>query len=140
MFFVCLFFGLVFRDRVSLYSPGCPGTHCTPGWPRTQKSTCLCLPSAGIKRMRHHCPATSPHVYCCALEASLPGTSRHFCRGAGVMGGLYQIHLFTWLAHLPAEPSPWPFLISFAVCGLKCKAIRVHILSRNSVCLVDVLL
>ena len=24
-FFVCLF---VFRDRVSLYSPGCPGTHC----------------------------------------------------------------------------------------------------------------
>jgi hypothetical protein len=23
--FVCLFF--VFRDRVSLYSPGCPGTH-----------------------------------------------------------------------------------------------------------------
>jgi hypothetical protein len=29
-FFVCLFFVfllLVFRDRVSLYSPGCPGTH-----------------------------------------------------------------------------------------------------------------
>jgi hypothetical protein len=25
--FVCLFFFLVFRDRVSLYSPGCPGTH-----------------------------------------------------------------------------------------------------------------
>jgi hypothetical protein len=24
--FVCLFF-FVFRDRVSLYSPGCPGTH-----------------------------------------------------------------------------------------------------------------
>jgi hypothetical protein len=26
-FFVCLFFVFVFRDRVSLYSPGCPGTH-----------------------------------------------------------------------------------------------------------------
>jgi hypothetical protein len=31
-FFCCGFgfgfgFGLVFRDRVSLYSPGCPGTH-----------------------------------------------------------------------------------------------------------------
>jgi hypothetical protein len=26
----------------------------TPGWPRTQKSTCLCLPSAGIKGMGHH--------------------------------------------------------------------------------------
>jgi hypothetical protein len=22
---------------------------CRPGWPQTQKSTCLCLPSAGIK-------------------------------------------------------------------------------------------
>jgi hypothetical protein len=22
-----VWFGLVFRDRVSLYSPGCPGTH-----------------------------------------------------------------------------------------------------------------
>jgi hypothetical protein len=26
-FFVCLFVFLVFQDRVSLYSPGCPGTH-----------------------------------------------------------------------------------------------------------------
>jgi hypothetical protein len=25
-----------------------------PGWPRTQKSACLCLPSAGIKGVRHH--------------------------------------------------------------------------------------
>jgi hypothetical protein len=25
--FVCLFFVLFFRDRVSLYSPGYPGTH-----------------------------------------------------------------------------------------------------------------
>ncbi|GAB1297028.1 Protein tweety homolog 2 [Apodemus speciosus] len=27
-------------------------------WPRTQKSACLCLPSAGIKGVRHHRPAT----------------------------------------------------------------------------------
>ncbi|GAB1300331.1 PEST proteolytic signal-containing nuclear protein [Apodemus speciosus] len=41
--------------RVSLCSPGCPGTHSgRPGWPRTQKSTCLCLPSAGITGVRHH--------------------------------------------------------------------------------------
>jgi hypothetical protein len=26
---------------------------CRPGWPPTQKSTCLCLPSAGIKGMYH---------------------------------------------------------------------------------------
>jgi hypothetical protein len=30
---------------------------CRPGWPRTQRSTCLCLPNAGIKGMRHHCLA-----------------------------------------------------------------------------------
>ncbi|EDL07864.1 mCG1030897, partial [Mus musculus] len=29
-----------------------------PGWPRTQKSACLCLPSAGIKGMHHHRPAS----------------------------------------------------------------------------------
>jgi hypothetical protein len=27
---------------------------CSPGCPGTQKSTCLCLPSAGIKGVRHH--------------------------------------------------------------------------------------
>jgi hypothetical protein len=27
---------------------------CRPGWPQTQKSTCLCLPSAGIKGVHHH--------------------------------------------------------------------------------------
>jgi hypothetical protein len=27
---------------------------CRPGWPRTQKSACLCLPSVGIKGVRHH--------------------------------------------------------------------------------------
>jgi hypothetical protein len=42
-FFLFLFF--VFRDRVSPCSPGCL---------QTQKSACLCLPSAGIKGMRHH--------------------------------------------------------------------------------------
>jgi hypothetical protein len=30
---------------------------CRPGWPQTQKSACLCLPSAGIKGVHHHCPA-----------------------------------------------------------------------------------
>jgi hypothetical protein len=47
------------RDNVSLYSPGCPGTHLLsrPGRLRTQRSTFLCLPSAGIKGVHHHCPA-----------------------------------------------------------------------------------
>jgi hypothetical protein len=47
LFFVCLFVCFVFWDKVSLCSPGCPGTHCRPGWPRTQKSVCLCLPNVG---------------------------------------------------------------------------------------------
>jgi hypothetical protein len=38
-------FCFVFQDRVSLCSPGCP---------QTQKSTCLCLPSGGIKGVHHH--------------------------------------------------------------------------------------
>jgi hypothetical protein len=43
---------LVFRDRVSLYIPGCPGTHSIDQ--AGQKSACLCLPSTGIKGVRHH--------------------------------------------------------------------------------------
>jgi hypothetical protein len=46
---------LVFRDRVSLCSPSCPGTHSLDqAKPRTQKFTCLYLPSAGIKGVCHH--------------------------------------------------------------------------------------
>ena len=36
---------------------------CRPGWPRTQKSACLCLPSAGIKGMCHHCLAYAPQTH-----------------------------------------------------------------------------
>ena len=36
---------------VSLCSSGCPGR---PGWPSTQRSACLCLPSDGIKDMCHY--------------------------------------------------------------------------------------
>jgi hypothetical protein len=56
VFFVCLFVCLFFQDRVSPYSPGWPGTHFVnqAGWPRTQKSACLCLPSCGIKGVCHH--------------------------------------------------------------------------------------
>jgi hypothetical protein len=32
---------------------------CRPGWPRTQKSACLCLPRAGIKGVCHPCQALS---------------------------------------------------------------------------------
>jgi hypothetical protein len=65
LYFVCLFVcflcccfprqGFSVEPWLSWYSL------CRPGWPRTQKSTCfcLCLPSAGIKGMCHHCLALS---------------------------------------------------------------------------------
>ena len=46
------------RDRVSLGSPGCPGTH-SVDQAGFKKSTCLCLSSAGIKGLCHHCPAVA---------------------------------------------------------------------------------
>jgi hypothetical protein len=36
---------------------------CRPGWPRTQKSACLCLPSAGIKGVRHHVRLLASSLY-----------------------------------------------------------------------------
>jgi hypothetical protein len=50
--FVCLFvcFVLFFRDRVSLYSPGCPGTHSVDqAGLELRNPACL-----WIKGMRHH--------------------------------------------------------------------------------------
>jgi hypothetical protein len=35
---------------------------CRSGWPRTQKSACFCLPSAGIKGVRHHGLAFLPFL------------------------------------------------------------------------------
>jgi hypothetical protein len=50
-----LFVCFVFRDRVSLYSSGCPGTHFVDqAGLELKKSTCLCLPSAAIKGVCHH--------------------------------------------------------------------------------------
>ncbi|GAB1295160.1 Neuropeptide FF receptor 1 [Apodemus speciosus] len=46
-------------DTASLYSPGCPGTHSVDqAGLKLKKSTCLCLPSAGIEGVCHHCLAS----------------------------------------------------------------------------------
>jgi hypothetical protein len=43
-----------------VYSPGCPGTHSVDQVGlELRKITCLCLPSAGIKGVSHHCLAGS---------------------------------------------------------------------------------
>jgi hypothetical protein len=50
-----------FRDRVSLCSPGCPATHFVDqaGLELRNLPASVCLPSAGIKAVSHHHPATS---------------------------------------------------------------------------------
>jgi len=53
-------FLFIFGGRVSLCSPSCPGTLALErlsthsDWPRTWRSACFCLLSAGIKGVRHH--------------------------------------------------------------------------------------
>jgi hypothetical protein len=59
-FSFCILFGLVlvFFETGFLFVAWLSwNSLCRPGWPQTQKSTCLCLPSAGIKGVSHHCPA-----------------------------------------------------------------------------------
>ena len=51
---MCLFF-FIFQDRVSLVLLSW-NSLCRPGWPQTQRSSCLCLSSTGIKGIYHHCP------------------------------------------------------------------------------------
>ena len=59
-FWVVFFFLFIFlRKGLSLNTWLYCNTHCSPGWPQTQKSACLCLPGAGIKGVCHHCPALS---------------------------------------------------------------------------------
>jgi hypothetical protein len=62
-FFFFFFFFLVFQDKTGFVCVALLSWNllCRPGWPRTQKSTylCLCLMNAGIKGVRHHCPAIS---------------------------------------------------------------------------------
>jgi hypothetical protein len=51
--FACLFV-LVFRDRVSLYSPGCPGTHFVDQAGLELRNPPAYASSAGIKGVCHH--------------------------------------------------------------------------------------
>ena len=52
--FCFVLFCFVLRQGFSVYPWLSWNSLCRPGWPRTQKFACLCLPSAGIKGVRHH--------------------------------------------------------------------------------------
>ena len=57
--FFCLFF---FETEFLCVAQLSWNSLCRSGWPWTQKSVCLCLPSAGFKGVRHHCPAPR-HIF-----------------------------------------------------------------------------
>ena len=48
---------------------------CRPGCPGTQKSACLCLPSAGIKGVRHHARLSFSFFYLFSIVC----TPQHAC-------------------------------------------------------------
>jgi hypothetical protein len=77
--FVCLFVCLFSRQGFSVQPWLSWNSLGRPGWPQTQKSACLCLPSAGIKGVRHHCPAkiflSLLNIFAC-LHCAFGGQSR----------------------------------------------------------------
>jgi hypothetical protein len=76
-FLFILFYFLVFQDRVSLCSPGCPGTH-------SVDQAGLCLPSAGIKGVRHCCSALA-HFH---IDIILSASPAFLFIGGGVVESL----------------------------------------------------
>jgi hypothetical protein len=65
------FFFFFFGQGFSVQSWLSWNSLCRPGWPRTQKSTCLCLPNAGITGTHHHCPVNSSFLLCPQLPLVL---------------------------------------------------------------------
>jgi hypothetical protein len=57
VFVVCFVVVVVSRQGISVQPRLSWNLLCRPGWPRTQKSACLCLPSGLNKGMCHHCLA-----------------------------------------------------------------------------------
>ena len=96
-----LLFLLFSRDRVSLCSPRLTwNSLCRPGWPWTQKSACLCLPSAGIKGVCHQRPALSKilkdSLFCFVLETG------SYAFQVDLKNSLYN---WEWLEKSPASTS-----------------------------------
>ena len=54
LFFLLKWSKKSFRSSLKYFSFFSWNSLCRPGWPRTQKSACLCFPSAGIKGVCHH--------------------------------------------------------------------------------------
>jgi hypothetical protein len=68
---------------------------CRPGWPRTQRSVCLCLPSAGIKGVQHYQLAGFRLLTCSSPDT---GHVRLFW---------FYVLLFIWLVDLKGKCVSW---------------------------------
>jgi hypothetical protein len=91
-----LIYLLVFWDRVSLYSPGFPGTQSIVQAGLQLRNLPACLPCAGMKGVCHHCPAktlkktktktkkTLTSNYLCVLSAFLDTHAPEASRGRWV--------------------------------------------------------
>jgi hypothetical protein len=107
--FFFFFFFLVFRDRLSLCSSGCPGTHSVD-----QAGLELRNPPAsasrvlGFKGVRHHCPADKIFFFFFLCRFVFFGTG--FLRTALTLLKLKSVeHVCLELTHicLPLTPKCW---------------------------------
>jgi hypothetical protein len=108
------FWFLVFRDRVSLYSPGCPGTHS--------------VDQAGLE-LRNP-PASASWVLGLKACATTPGLAPLFLRRQGIQGRSFPVYKLTGELRLPLDPEPpacaslpsaGPIFLSYTSVSLWCQ-------------------
>jgi hypothetical protein len=104
-----------------------------PGWPRTQKSACLCLPSAGIKSVQQHWQGQI--TYFCFFEARSSSTCspQTHCVAKASLELLIlppQPHTCQDCRHVLPHLAKWPILkhnamTSFRLSGWKMLLIKL---------------
>jgi hypothetical protein len=117
--FVCLFVFVLFcflRQGFSVKLWLSWNSLCRPGWPQTQKSACLCLPSAGIKGV---CPHAWLRIFFCftftmVMEARLVlcPTTFYFTISLRQHSGMHR-----WMSRALRLPRNPAFLTSYTPRG-----------------------
>jgi hypothetical protein len=84
-----LFCFVFLRQGFSVYPWLSWNSLCRPGWPRTQKSACLCLPSAGIKGVCYHAWLFQFSETCVSHRGIL--SQQHGCSGKRSHPKIFQV-------------------------------------------------